>query len=55
MHVVIGEVLCSHPDPAHSDPCTPVRGRVRPEKQDQGRETDMVNLGPLGQDFEPAP
>jgi hypothetical protein len=55
MHVVIGEVLCSHPDPAHSGPCTPVRGRVRSEKQDQGRETDMVNLGPLGQDFESAP
>jgi hypothetical protein len=24
-HVVVGEVWCSNPDPAHSGPCTPVR------------------------------
>lgn len=38
-HVVVGEVWCSNPDPAHSGPCTPVRISAE--------ERSMVDLGPL--------
>jgi hypothetical protein len=38
-HVVVGEVWCSNPDPAHSGPCTPVRTSAE--------ERSMVDLGPL--------